>query len=75
FQGDTAFDTMHKHQYEEAQPLSSAANRADLPAALSTLVEHMLVKDPSARVQSMREVAFTCATIKEGILEQQKKTQ
>lgn len=75
FHGDTAFDTINKHINEEAPPLDSLSNRADLPAALSTLVERMMVKDPSARVQSMKEVASTCATIKEGILEQQKRTQ
>ncbi|MBI1269184.1 protein kinase [bacterium] len=75
FRGDTVFDIINKHLHEDAPPLQAVSNRADIPAALESLIEGMLVKDPSARVQTMKEVASTCATIREGILDLQRQAQ
>jgi serine/threonine protein kinase len=53
FHGDSAIETLHAILTEDAPPLP-----ADSPPALAHVVRHCLEKDPDARFQSARDLAF-----------------
>src|SRR5580700_2797456 len=56
FRGDTTADTISSILKEEPHDLSSAGR--DVPPLLERIVHHCLEKDPAARFQSARDVAF-----------------
>jgi serine/threonine protein kinase len=56
FRGDTTADTISSILKEEPHDLSSAVR--DVPPLLERIVHHCLEKDPAARFQSARDVAF-----------------
>ena len=56
FRGDTPMDVMMAVAREE--PSSLVAARPDVPPALARIVERCLEKDPFARFQSTRDLAF-----------------
>ena len=56
FRGDTTADTISCILKEEPHDLSSAGR--DVPPLLERIVHHCLEKDPAARFQSARDVAF-----------------
>ena len=56
FRGDTTADTISSILKEEPHDLSSAGR--DVPPLLERIVHHCLEKDPTARFQSARDVAF-----------------
>ena len=56
FRGDTTADTVSSILKEE--PPDLAATGRDVPPMLERIVQHCLEKDPAARFQSARDVAF-----------------
>jgi len=56
FRGDTPADTISSILKEEPPDLATAGR--DVPPLLERIVHHCLEKDPSARFQSARDIAF-----------------
>ena len=56
FRGDTAADTISSILKEEPPDFATAGR--DVPPLLERIVHHCLEKDPSARFQSARDIAF-----------------
>lgn len=61
FRGDTTADTISSILKEE--PPDLAATGRDVPPMLERIVHHCLEKDPAARFQSARDVAFALESL------------
>jgi predicted Ser/Thr protein kinase len=65
FQGDSPFEVALQHVRTEPKPLTEV--RPDLPAALSAIIHKMLVKDPTGRYQTGRELLKDISRLREGL--------
>ena len=61
FRGDTAADSVSAILKEEPPDLSAAGR--DVPPMLERIVHHCLEKDPAARFQSARDIAFALESL------------
>ena len=61
FRGDTTADTISAILKEEPPDLSATAR--DVPPMLERIVHHCLEKDPAARFQSARDIAFALESL------------
>jgi serine/threonine protein kinase len=61
FRGDTTADTISSILKEE--PLDLTATGRDVPPMLDRIVHHCLEKDPAARFQSARDIAFALESL------------